>query len=113
MKKFNQILDFIIAYMLPGYWYQQNPYNKQWDIVLNKLLNKHDFSGFRDHTAMLGNIEVWISNHPYASFSPYKYNVDYRPSRLTIRKAYKKYIKQKKAHDMEVFMKTIKLYDPS
>lgn len=69
-----------------------HPYSREWDIMLNKLLDKEDnvkiVSGF---TARVGGIDVWIGNYPYAYGNPEQ--LDVRPSRATIERLHKAVIK--------------------
>ena len=95
MIKFLLNLQFIFR---PSYWFMLNRFSSEWDKELNELMDKYYFAIIKYpsgevFTAMLGNTEVWIENHPYSSF----YNaqdIDYverrrRPSRLTILRAKK------------------------
>jgi hypothetical protein len=71
----------------------QNPYDKEWDDKLKRLLKNCNFTNIGAHSAILGNSKIWISNHPYASFTDYETPFStgsMRPSRLTILKANKK-----------------------
>ena len=71
-------------------------YSKEWDLRLNQLMNEHSFTRISDHSAYLGDTELWISNHPYASFVEMgetfliRDDQRVRASRLTIYKAHKK-----------------------
>ena len=71
-------------------------YSKEWDLRLNQLMNEHNFTRISDHSAYLGDTELWISNHPYASFVEMgetfliRDDQRVRASRLTIYKAHKK-----------------------
>lgn len=46
-------------------------YSEIWDVHLNQLMDSHDFIITGPHTARLGEINIWVSNHPYASFRRY------------------------------------------
>jgi hypothetical protein len=52
----------------------------EWDTILNELLNRYEFTNIKEHTAQLGNITVWTSNHPYSSFS--NYNEDFHKNTI-------------------------------
>jgi len=71
-------------------------YSKEWDLRLNQLMNEHSFTRISDHSAYLGDTELWISNHPYASFVEMgetfliRDDQRVRASKLTIYKAHKK-----------------------
>ena len=94
-KRFILNLQFIFK---PRYWAMNFKYSSKWDKELNVLLDEHTFDESKDNgrTAFLGGTLIWISNHPYASFLPFFGIVrgKFRPSRLTIKKAYKKFIKE-------------------
>ena len=51
----------------PRYWLQNYVTSLAWDRQLNDLLDKHqpvlDFTGY---VCTLGEIDVWVSNWPYA-----------------------------------------------
>lgn len=94
MIKFLKSLQFIF---MPNYWSINHRYSKQWDEKLNTLLNKHEFTDIDRYTAKLGDVEVWISNHPYGSFSVWGSGLYFRPSRLIILKAGRKLKKAKEA----------------
>ena len=73
--------------LTPGCWLQNYPYSKEWDKILTDLMKYYSFKlDFDCHTAVLGDRTIWISNHPYASFTSY-YGLRVRPSRRTIFKA--------------------------
>jgi hypothetical protein len=67
-------------------------YNPLWDRLFNVLMDKHKFEITGPYTARLGNCDVWIGNHPYASMRPYNNYNQFRPSRATIERAHKKLI---------------------
>ena len=98
-KRFILNLQFIFK---PRYWVMNYEYSPKWDKELNKLLNEHTFDESKDngYTAFLGGMYIWIANHPYASFMPYgtkfKGKARFRPSRLTIQRAYKQYFNETK-----------------
>ena len=56
--------------LLPRYWGQNYPTCREWDAVLNGLLDAFDPAPGM-HTANLGGIEVWTQNWPYAYGSQY------------------------------------------
>lgn len=78
-------LKFIL---MPHYWMMNYPFSKVWDAKLNKLLQTHKFTNRTEYTADLGNVTIWIVNHPYASFT--SSNRRCRPSRQTIFEAKRK-----------------------
>lgn len=99
MIKFLLSLQFIFR---PLYWARNRPYSKEWDKVLNKLLDEYKFTDIEEHTATLGPTTLWIGNVPYACMHTYLIfmkNTDSRyypkysnvtPSRLTILRCLKK-----------------------
>lgn len=92
MKKLIRNLKENIRILLkPSYWIMNNTYSKNWDNKLNYLLDNYDFEYIDPYISKLGNIIIWTTNHPYASFKPR--NSDIRASRKTIYKANKKYKK--------------------
>lgn len=60
------------ALFTPSCWLQNHPYSEVWDRKLRELLRHHDFTDIREHTARLGGVLIWTSNHPYASMRPYR-----------------------------------------
>ena len=88
---FDWFKDFIINVKLffnSKYWIMNNVYCKEWDGELNQLMELHNFTNINHYWATLGNTEIWVANHPYASFTKYIRGYgDVRPSRLTIYKA--------------------------
>lgn len=90
-KWFKDIFIWIKIIFNPDYLIMNYSYSKEWDKELNDLMDRYDFIGFdySDCTCFLGGVEIWIANHPYASFT--KRNVEKkRPSRKTIYRAYEK-----------------------
>jgi hypothetical protein len=71
-------------------------YSSKWDKELNDLMERYDFEA-KPHSYIhlvvkLGYKEIWVGNHPYASFtdrSSFR-NISGRPSKLTIYKAKQK-----------------------
>lgn len=78
--------------LTPGCWFQLYPYSKVWDAHLNALMKAHKFEQGSDCIAMLGGNQIWIANHPYASFRTVNGAI-VRPSRRTILKAWDKLVK--------------------
>lgn len=58
----------------PSCWIQGGRYSSEWNQLLISLMSKHKFEGRKEHIATLGPTDIWVSNHPYCSFRPYKYN---------------------------------------
>jgi len=96
---FSWFKDFKIKLKIffnPSYSSMNYKYSKEWDLRLNQLMNEHSFTGISDYSAYLGDTELWISNHPYASFVEMgetfliRDDQRVRASKLTIYKAHKK-----------------------
>ena len=87
----------IWVFINPNYWIMNENYSKTWDDELKSLMNEHSFTEIGEYQAKLGNTTIWISNHPYASFTNYTFgrNISGRASRLTIYKAKQKLDKDK------------------
>lgn len=85
--------DLLAAFRVlttPSCWLQNYPYSPEWDKELNRLMASQRFENVDKYTATLGRHEVWISNHPYASFT--LRNLGVRPKRSTILRAQRKLI---------------------
>lgn len=110
MKNWILSLQFIFK---PNYWLMNYPYSKYHDEALNYLLDRYDFTEITHYKARLGEYEIWIENHPYASmlianFSGFE---NTRPSRLTIQRAARKINAIKKnncQNQINEFFKSIK-----
>lgn len=77
--------------LTPSSWLQQGRFCRAWDNKLIRLMGDHKFKIVDRHTAKLGEQEIWIENHPYASMTPYMTNA--RPKRRTILEARDKLIR--------------------
>lgn len=115
---FSWIPDFFIRIKLifnPRYWSMNESYSPQWDKKLRDLMKEHTFRdlGNTGCSAVLGNEEIWVANHPYASFTNGFNKSEGRPSRLTIYKAYEKLIKDREKNRVEgiVPMGYVEWYD--
>ncbi len=67
----------------PTYWIMNNPYSRLHNLALKKLLDLHEFTDITEHTAYLGDTEIWITNNPYCVGIRSLTNTS-RPSRRTI-----------------------------
>lgn len=76
--------DWLTVLLTPGCWLQNDPYSREWDRELTWLIDHgHKFVRMGRYNAQIGPYEVWVSNHPYASFT-----IDaVRPRRATILRA--------------------------
>lgn len=87
-RKLTDILIHIWVIINPQYWFMNNSYNSKWNEELTGLMENYDFKDYDRYSAKLGNTEIWIANHPYASFTEYWTSERRgRPSRFTIFKA--------------------------
>lgn len=50
---------------LPAYWFQNRPTDREWDALLNHLLDRYEIK-CGDCVAEVGPITVWVENWPYA-----------------------------------------------
>jgi hypothetical protein len=94
----------------PQYWSMNYEYNKEVDKIINDLLDKYElkfkpitYPPYKDeYVCMLGNVEIWVRNIPYAFGTLHGTELsDYRPSRLTIQRLLKRYYKLKKQNQDE------------
>lgn len=75
----------------PSCWLQNHPYSKAWDKALIRLMSENKFQAIDSYTARIGDKELWVGNHPYSSFTPWRSGiVEVRPSRATILMAWDK-----------------------
>lgn len=91
-----KIKPFLRVLTNPSCWTQSDPYSEEWDEELNKAMESHTFEYTDEFVARIGDLRVWISNHPYASFTPYSggsFFTEVRPKRYTILAAMDKLIK--------------------
>lgn len=97
--------DFILSlqfFFKPSYWIMNQPYSKDMDEIMQKLLDKYEFKDITQHTAYLGEYEIWIENRPYACMLIRGYLDKCRPSRLTIKRGLDKLDKEKKTWENEL-----------
>ncbi len=108
-KKFRWFLNIQFLFM-PNYWVALGEVDHDWDERFNALMDLYEFQPiekpFSKYFAKIGNTIVWIKNHPYKSFEEGHFtegglpNVrlsgGLRPTRLTVKRAYKKLQQDKK-----------------
>lgn len=87
-SKLKNLLIKIWVTINPMYWNMIYAYSNSWDYELNNLMDNYDFTDIDEYTAKLNGVEIWIANHPYASFRPYPERI--RPSKYTIYKGMEK-----------------------
>jgi hypothetical protein len=85
-----KIKDILAITLNPTWWLMSNKYSKKWDKEFNKLMDNNKFHTHDDKYFYIeiGDKVIWIQNHTYASFTDPGDN--YRPSRLTLRRAKRK-----------------------
>lgn len=70
--------------LLPQFWLQNYPTDWEWDATLNRLLDEHPaIKPAGNYTVLVGGVEVWAANYPYAYGRPYTPKMDALPSVAT------------------------------
>lgn len=92
MKAFNRLVAWVNYTINPRYWVMDYPYSKELDSEISRMLKNESFEFCDGYTALIGGKEIWVTNHPYASFRPRRLHA--RPSRKTIYFAMKKLEKE-------------------
>lgn len=87
------IKRFLFGLFHPSFWIMNYQYSEAWDAKLNDLMKSEKFIPISSCTAKLGKLTLWVSNYPYACMTVDN-KWDLRPSRLTIKRAYDKYIRE-------------------
>lgn len=87
LEEFKWFVHFLFR---PSYWHQLYTIDMRWDAELNQLLDKHEFTDIGQYTVRLGDAVIWISNHPYASFTNYNRRDYHMARRRTIWRAKQK-----------------------
>lgn len=100
MKKIIEFIKNLQFLFMPNYWLMHYRYSKEWDEIVNLLIEKEEpvfekinsLDG-RIYNVSFGEVTIWIQNYPYSYGTPsptvsnYK-GERFRPSRLTIKKLY-------------------------
>lgn len=86
------LYSFLYFLFRPSWWHQNYPYSKAWSDRLNELMDEHEFESIGSSTAKLGGVEIWVANHPYASFYVY-HGIRVLPDRSTRKRAMEKLIR--------------------
>ncbi len=95
----SRIIGALRVLSTPSCWMQNHRYSAEWDRQLRALMTEHKFVPLGPHTARLGPLTLWTSNHPYASFHPYHpLDLSVRASRITMLRAGDKYMADIVAH---------------
>ena len=95
------LIEMTAVILTPACWFQYSGtrYSKQWDSLLRSFLRVGKFVRRSRYHAEICEFDVWVGNHPYASFtipdpvgSPDRWGAieEVRPSRRTILLAGKK-----------------------
>jgi len=87
---------FLFVLFHPRFWLMNDSYEKAFDTWLLHSLETSSFSDITSFRATINGRRLWIANYPYAAFS---YLDSMRPSRYTIYKAHKQFIKDVMAGD--------------
>lgn len=90
MAKVKNLKYLVRVLLTPTCWIRNERTNNVWDRELNQLMEKYDFQPITGYTARLGPVELWVANHPYASFT--LRNQTFLPKRTTVLRAYDKYV---------------------
>lgn len=90
--------------LIPRYWMQNYPSDKEWDKILNHLMDTCE-PEFDHMTVRFGPIEVWVSNYPYAFGYPYRHKQEYLPYVRT-RKRLKKIVDAGKWDELKKLVDT-------
>lgn len=87
----------------PKFWFQNEPTCKEWDAILNEQIDKYEVEVLDKYTAKIGNLEVWISNYPYAFGSCNRPKYDKLPKVSTRRRLLKIVNENKKSELEEIY----------
>ncbi len=66
----NRFLEYLRIITSPSLWISNHPVDMGWDAWLNDAMDWNEFEIISEHRAEIRGVEVWIGNHPYASFAP-------------------------------------------
>lgn len=108
-----QIIEFLLSLKFifkPSYWFMNDLYDKRVDLIMQKLLDKYEFTEINDYYAKLGNAQVWIANMPYCVHFEDNKLCNLRPSRLTIEKVVIAIYKQQREAQTKEIEKFIDKY---
>lgn len=64
----------------PLYWFQNSQTSREWDRMLNYLLDHHEVIQDSDLSVKIGPVTVWVGNWPYAYGSPWTPEIDVLPT---------------------------------
>jgi hypothetical protein len=85
MKHF---FNWLAVTVNPRYWLRNYRTSRVWDREVRRLIaTSAPVTRKSPHTAQFGPHDVWIANHPYASFTLYGVAPEVMPTRRTVRLA--------------------------
>lgn len=127
MKKITNFFKSLQFIFQPNYWIMLGQYDKEFEESLLEQAEKHSFeplncsSYYPDkpvYNVRLGNLYLWVGNYPHSFFKKERlkktlkygngkmyffwrddHDTQLRPSRLVIKKLYKKLVKDLKKHN--------------
>jgi hypothetical protein len=100
VKKIEEFIKNLQFLFRPNFWVMGNEYSKEWDELVNLLMEKEEpvFEKINSidgkiYNVTFANITIWVQNYPYSYGVPSPTASNYhgqrfRPSRLTILKLY-------------------------
>lgn len=77
------MIDFYRLFR-PRHWSRGHPTNLKWDAFLLDAVKSGGILPVDQYTVLIGGVEVWVGNHPYASFTPYRSSVKVMPTARTV-----------------------------
>lgn len=66
----NRLRNLLFRLTHPSFWFPLHPECREWDEMLNHLLDTEKITEIRRYTCQIGPAEVWIENYPYAFGHP-------------------------------------------
>lgn len=80
--------DWLRVLLTPGCWFQTERYSPEWEReILDRLAAGEQFRRDGQYAVTLGDLNIWVANHPYGSFTPGLFSglpKGMRPRRSTI-----------------------------
>ncbi len=105
MEYYLVILVFWVGMMYWLFWHR--PVCKEWDKMLNKLIDEHSVIEISDHVVVFDNgVSVWIENKYDGYGNPYDPQIDVYPKMRT-KKKLNKLVLEKQIYGLHQRMKTI------
>ncbi len=82
-KAITYLVDAVVSWLFiffhPSYWIMINPYSREWDNELVRLMDNFKFTEINGYHATIGDKRIWIANHPYASFTLFQDTNPFEP----------------------------------